>query len=257
LTDGIGDTIRVSLTGDPVQEVPVAKEITTYFSQRQGHHPMPSAFPAEPLKIQYQRRKTIQVGNLGNLMPPVIVSSELPAASISGEDICFSKESENQHFYNKKLTVDATRSINKSNIAEKVLVINSEHIHFAGEIRAMLGDFEKNDITNPVIIHRTYHEPSIEQLQIKAACDFGPMLIDGLADGIWISNTEKTVTPIQVYNLELNLLQASRIRMSKTEYISCPSCGRTLFDLTSTLMKIRDENLTFKTLEDWCDGLYC
>ena len=94
------------------------------------------------------------------------------------------------------------------------------------------------DIKTPVIIGRAYQNLSIEQLQLDASRDFGALLLDGLGDGIFIA-AENCGSLSDVNQLAFGILQASRTRISKTEYISCPSCGRTLFDLQETTAKIR------------------
>jgi (E)-4-hydroxy-3-methylbut-2-enyl-diphosphate synthase len=100
---------------------------------------------------------------------------------------------------------------------------------------------------NPVIIKRTYQDNDIEDLQIKAGADYGQFFIDGLGDGIWIE--APNVQPSQVLSLSFGILQGARVRMSKTEYISCPSCGRTLFDLQSTIARIKKKTSHLKNLK--------
>ena len=247
LSEGIGETIRVSLTGDPLQEIPAAKEIVGYFNQRQGHAPI-TVYTDKHSHVLYRRRNSIPFGKIGGNQPVVIVNSDLPVTTLQKEDICMSGMSP-EHFKQIGITSVTKVSMDDTGIKDKVFVVTSEHIHFDGEIRATLDGLEKKQIPNPVIIHRVYQEPSLYRLQIMAACDFGPLLIDGTLDGIWIENKERTIEPVRIYQLTLNLLQATRIRMSKTEYISCPSCGRTLFDLTTTLQKIRNETSHLKHLK--------
>ena len=127
-----------------------------------------------------------------------------------------------------------------------------------------------NNCRTPVIIQRSYKEKGLEELQIKSACDFGALLIDGFGDGVWLRNTgdnikpqrrqdakkdlrlRNTVTNISYRNINstaFGILQAGRVRTSKTEYISCPSCGRTLFDLQKTTAAIRKRTSHLKTLK--------
>jgi (E)-4-hydroxy-3-methylbut-2-enyl-diphosphate synthase len=283
LGEGIGDTIRVSLTGEPEPEIPVAKEIVRYFTQRLSHEHINSDLHLKYNPFDYQRRKSIQIEKTGGILPVKIVMGNLSESLVSYEnnssgnnlllrpdgnsgknyhdsphialtkfssdDIYYSPELTDNNFTHISITFKTVNSIINKNLRGKILVLSSEHIHFAGEIMAILSLLQENDITNPVIIHRKYSESSDEDLQIKAACDFGPLLIDGLADGIWIENGGNSVTPNSIYQLSLNLLQASRLRMSKTEYISCPSCGRTMFDLKSTLSGIREHTSHLKHLK--------
>ena len=105
-----------------------------------------------------------------------------------------------------------------------------------------------NDIKNPVIITRPYKHLSEDQLQLSASSDFGALLLDGLGDGIFVA-AENCGSSQSLNTLAFGILQASRTRISKTEYISCPSCGRTLFDLQETTAKIRKETDHLKGLK--------
>ena len=105
-----------------------------------------------------------------------------------------------------------------------------------------------NGIKTPVIIGRAYSDLSESQLQLSASSDLGALLLDGLGDGIFIS-AENCGSSQSVNSLAFGILQASRTRISKTEYISCPSCGRTLFDLQETTAKIRKETNHLKGLK--------
>ena len=133
--------------------------------------------------------------------------------------------------------------------SDAIQVVELESNNVLGEIRSILTNIKHAGNNQPVIFKKRYREPTKDSLQIKVACDFGPMLIDGLADGIWIENESDDIGSEQIYQLSLNLLQAARLRTSKTEYISCPSCGRTLFDLTSTIAKIREHTTHLKHLK--------
>ena len=112
-------------------------------------------------------------------------------------------------------------------------------IRFA-EQRRLFVELINSEIKTPIIIKRGYSDLSQEQLQISAAADLGALLLDGLGDGIFIC-AENSGSDQMVNSLAFGILQASRTRISKTEYISCPSCGRTLFDLQETTAKIRKE----------------
>ena len=90
----------------------------------------------------------------------------------------------------------------------------------------------------PVILNFNYAEEDLESIQVKAAADFGCLLLDGLGDGIWLRNTD-SIAGNKVFSVAKGILQACRMRTFRTEYISCPSCGRTLFDITKTLHEIR------------------
>ena len=92
-------------------------------------------------------------------------------------------------------------------------------------------------VAAPVIVRRAYDEESLDSLRIKASADLGVLLIDGLVDGVWIENP--AVSDEEINALSFGILQATRSRISKTEYIACPSCGRTQYDLQGTLARIK------------------
>ncbi|MDE6046486.1 MAG: flavodoxin-dependent (E)-4-hydroxy-3-methylbut-2-enyl-diphosphate synthase, partial [Alistipes sp.] len=112
------------------------------------------------------------------------------------------------------------------------------------ELRAAILDLEQPD--EPVVVRRRYDEPSLETLAVKAAADLGPLVLDGLADGLWIEAPGHSSAAIR--DVELMILQAARARFSHTEYIACPSCGRTLYDLEKTLSDIKARTSHLKNL---------
>ena len=122
-----------------------------------------------------------------------------------------------------------------------VLVFQTSNAHALAELRQMFFELLNHKITHPVVIKRAYDTPHVDAFQLYAATDCGGLLVDGFGDGLWLSaqshalSTATTLTN----NLAFGILQAARTRMSKTEYISCPSCGRTLFDLQETTAMIR------------------
>ena len=119
-----------------------------------------------------------------------------------------------------------------------VLLIDTYNRNGLAEQRKLFTELLNNKIKTPVIIGRAYGDLSEEQLQLSASSDFGALLLDGLGDGIFIA-AENCGSDQSVNSLAFGILQATRTRISKTEYISCPSCGRTLFDLQETTAKIR------------------
>jgi (E)-4-hydroxy-3-methylbut-2-enyl-diphosphate synthase len=119
-----------------------------------------------------------------------------------------------------------------------VLLIDTYNRNGLAEQRKLFTELINNDIKTPVIIGRAYADLSEEQLQLSASIDFGALLLDGLGDGLFIA-PENCGSDQSINSLAFGILQATRTRISKTEYISCPSCGRTLFDLQETTAKIR------------------
>ncbi len=124
------------------------------------------------------------------------------------------------------LTSELIATMQKDELA--VLLLETKHCNGVGEQRAAIFQLMKADCDVPVVLSRTYHEDCLEDLQLKAAADTGLFFIDGLADGLYIQNDGK-VPDEALISLSFGILQAARKRVSKTEYISCPGCGRTLF----------------------------
>lgn len=194
LADGIGDTIRVSLTEAPEHEIPVARLLVEHFAQRPGEFPV--RHPERYSPTEYRRRSKVAV--------PVV----------HGEP----------H--------DGFR------------ILEAHSGNPTAELRAAILDLEPAD--TPVIIRRRYDDTDLTTLAVKAAADLGPVLLDGLADGIWIdapAHDEETIREV-----ELMILQAARVRFSHTEYIACPSCGRTLYDIEQTLGRIKARTSHLKNL---------
>lgn len=194
LADGIGDTIRVSLTEAPEHEIPVARLLVEHFAQRPGEFPV--RHPERYSPTGYRRRSKVAV--------PVV----------HGEP-------------HDGFRILEARSGNPT-----------------AELRAAILDLEPAD--TPVIIRRRYDDTDLTTLAVKAAADLGPVLLDGLADGIWIdapAHDEETIREV-----ELMILQAARVRFSHTEYIACPSCGRTLYDIEQTLGQIKARTSHLKNL---------
>jgi (E)-4-hydroxy-3-methylbut-2-enyl-diphosphate synthase len=129
-----------------------------------------------------------------------------------------------------------------------VLVIETNSLNGFADQRAAIIRLINQNCKVPVIVKRNYHESLVEDLQLKSAADLGGLFIDGLADGIWIEN-EGIIQEKGLVNTAFGILQASRVRVSKTEYISCPSCGRTLFDLQTTIKKIQEQTSHLKNLK--------
>ena len=208
LADGIGDTIRVSLTEAPEHEIAVARKLATYFARRDQHTPIePIPDPSEYSPYEYRRRTTDPVGRIGGDNPPLIAS---------------------------ELTQVEQDAITE----ERIVLLDTSNRNGIADQRAQLLRMMAAGDRRPVILRRKYKETDLETLQVKAAADLGALLIDGFGDGIWIENNGP-IAQADIDALSLGILQAARIRISKTEYIACPGCGRTLYDLQATLQKIK------------------
>lgn len=292
LCDGLGDTIRVSLSEEPEAEIPVARKLTEYIAQ---HHDAPY-IPGEVAEafdyLHPTRRKTHAVGNIGGEQPPVVLAFHWEGNEESDNqllpDYIYTGRSlpEKQHAatyildadvwkgeantypafnYNTLNEVDNSDATVKflflpyllldqaSEIIKRhpeiVLISQSMHPNRLGEHRAFVHQLMKEGITNPVIFFQHYAETEIEDLQIKAAADMGALVFDGFTDGICLLNQNNSIPTRLVESTAFGILQAGRLRTSKTEYISCPGCGRTLFDLTNTLAKVKAATSHLKGLK--------
>ncbi|MFY0625153.1 MAG: (E)-4-hydroxy-3-methylbut-2-enyl-diphosphate synthase [Reichenbachiella sp.] len=299
LEDGLGDTVRVSLTEEPEFEAPVAQSLVDRYLNRKGHAEiMPlDKLPVDP--FSYERRRTSEVLNFGDHNVPRVIAnfSDQPIKSVAdlkevghfylpepdkwrmndlGADYLYTgvnpasfmlpnglKEIIDFEFW-KKLedqvnkfpmctladlhhvgaSVAFLRMSSKdldsipqlSGLENVILVIGTTNEHAMAELRRFIFELMIQEIELPVVIERDIEASDQTEFQLKAATDIGALLIDGLGDGVMLSGNGSN----KVENdTAFGILQAARTRMSKTEYISCPSCGRTLFDLQETTAMIR------------------
>ncbi len=305
LADGIGDTIRVSLTEAPEFEIPVAQNLLKHFEAIEGHDSIEKITKNPLHSFDYKRRKTNEVLNIGGGNVPIIMADfclkeKITAASffafgsnysvpldkwnlsdmaadyvfVGNHDLDFEVPGTLGVIYNYKKWIEHKKGypfltindyLDEEKISEKmnivyiclsdlceelfaklktdttaVLMIDTYNKNGLAEQRKLFTELMNNGIKTPVIIGRAYGDLSEEQLQLSASSDLGALLLDGLGDGIFIA-AENCGSYQSVNSLAFGILQASRTRISKTEYISCPSCGRTLFDLQETTAKIRKE----------------
>jgi len=311
LEDGIGDTVRVSLTEAPELEIPVCKKIVARYSNRENHKPITPIEVNPILPFQYQKRKSANVNNIGGKNVPVVVA-DLSAKPITSPiqlqnvgyiyDASLDKwklsDQAADYVYTKvrltfelpgtlKILLDAevwqqnkdkNKSkqtgelkyypvinehalsnynfddvmhfiITKNDILQNglaqhlsknkkaILIIQTENKHRMPALRRLMIDLINKKIDCPVILNCNFTTNNTEQLMVDSGTDFGGLFIDGLGDGIWM--TAPNHVPQLINETSFYILQATRTRISKTEYISCPSCGRTLFDLQETTAMIR------------------
>jgi len=308
LEDGLGDTIRVSLTEDPEFEAPVAKALADRYVKRASppvimqEHINVGQLPYDP--YSYSRRFTQQVQHIGGHHHPVVML-DVSAKNLKdpyflmeagykynagldkynmADQACdlvylgdalpsFSFPGNLRQVYNYATWVELKDKTNchplfkladyssldkKDNILNliavnagdydlallgtldqtSVLVLETHALHGMAEQRDFFVDLIKNNIQLPVIIKRSYEAISADDLMLFAATDLGALFTDGLGDGVWIDAAASVALPL-INSTSFGILQATRTRISKTEYISCPSCGRTLFDLQETTQLIR------------------
>ncbi len=310
LEDGIGDTIRVSLTEDPEFEIPVAKNLVDRYVNRGNHKAIAETknnLPYSP--YDYKKRESSEILNIGGHNVPRVIADfsdkqkitpatffavgynysvpsdkwnltdqacdyifvgnnvvnfEIPGtlgliynsniwSTLKNHTRCFplfkfddflksEKKSTELNFVSisvNDILEPTNHSIIQSFNSKVVLILETSNEHGMAEQRRILVELMNNNITLPVIIKRNYSNFSEEKFQLQSATDFGALFLDGFGDGIWI-NQIACASPKSTNATAFGILQATRTRISKTEYISCPSCGRTLFDLQQTTAKIRN-----------------
>ena len=254
LADGIGDTVRVSLAESPENEIPVAKELVDYVALRAGAPAVDATVYDGFCYEEPQRRATTAVGVVGGDNVPVVVGGTVEDADITPDFVAGElvvvpvAEAVDGSFVaveHSDLTPDNIARI--KSLKDIVLVASSQHVNAVGELRALVHKLMIESVAAPVIVRRVYDEATVESLRIKASADLGVLLIDGLADGLWIENPGVSATDLNA--LAFGILQATRARISKTEYIACPGCGRTMYDLQGTLARIKAATAHLKGLK--------
>lgn len=254
LADGIGDTLRVSLAEAPENEIPVAKELVDYITVRAGHAAINEQQYVGFDYEEPQRRSTVAVGIVGGKNVPVVIGSltddeevkpDFQACDVNIFDVATAVDGAFVGITLDTLTAENIEKI--KSLKDVVLVASSAHDNPVAELRAVVHRLVNNGITAPVVIRRSYNELAVDSLRLKAAADLGVLLIDGLVDGLWIENTVGTATEIN--SIAFGILQATRARISKTEYIACPGCGRTMYDLQGTLARIKAATAHLKGLK--------
>lgn len=304
LEDGLGDTIRVSLTEEPEFEIPVAQELTKRYTSRAKHEPITSITNNPINPFEYNRRTSNEVLNMGGKNVPVVVhdfcaKDKITPASFFALGYSYSVPLDKWNIsdmacdyvflgnkiidfevpgtlgiiYNYKtwLTnktnaypfLSAKEYLSANELSDRmnmvyvnlpdlceelitklktdqtaVIMIDTYNNHGMAEQRKLFTELINNNCSTPVIIGRAYGDLTQEQLQLHASTDMGALLVDGLGDGVFIA-AENCGSDKMINETAFGILQATRTRISKTEYISCPSCGRTLFDLQETTAKIR------------------
>lgn len=312
LEDGIGDTIRVSLTEEPEFEAPVAISLATRYKGRENHSEILETenSPIDP--FTYKRRETFEVAGIGgSTVPKVVIDSsdeiindhsalkkigygydpitdkwnmsdqacdllylgnnDLPFDAPNNLKLLFDYKkwlslqdktkgfpllSLNEYQGNSSLSfVLNLIQIKIEDLSNKylsklinnptvVFLLDTDNLHGMAEQRRVFFELILREIKNPVIIKRTYENIDEEHLRLYSSMDIGALLIDGMGDGIWLEAKDKSGKHLNasfINRTSFGILQAARTRISKTEYIACPSCGRTLFDLVEVTNMIRNK----------------
>ncbi len=292
LTDGIGDTIRVSLSEDPEAEMPVARKLVDYILERQGHKPITASLTPGYDPITATRRISRVAEGIGGNFPPIVISDRsngdfefdhlsmpdyiyigaedpenLPDTFRMLVDAHFWKERPNAFPYFIASEIEEMKKFNSplkfirltfNDLTSRtleilkqdptvVVVLSTHHRNAVGSQRAAMHKLMIAGCDVPVILHREYHETDKESLQLKSAADFGTLLLDSFGNGLMLQDDDCEATTTD--SCMFGILQATRTRISKTEYISCPSCGRTLYDLQTTIARIKEATSHLKGLK--------
>lgn len=262
LADGLGDTIRVSLSEEPEAEIPVAKTLVDYISSRQPLDVDTAILPDwnEYRNLSYNDRKnSIAIGKLaggGNL--PIVLSNATPSNSgdstkadyyisdsgtITNAQGAIMKDFSYVELDCYSITEKALANVQETSL----ILLNAPGNNAIAEWRLGFTLLRRAGIKNSIILRRTYTTNDIELFRLQLAADAGTIIIDGWSNGLYIS--APNLQEEDVIKTELGVLQATRLRMSKTEFISCPGCGRTLYSLTETIAKIKAATSHLKGLK--------
>lgn len=242
LAEGIGDTVRVSLSEEPELEIPVARKLVDYITAREGHAPISGCFAKAYNRIAPERRPTNAVGSIGGQNVPVVATALSPAdvAAIATKPDFFLSD------VNWKEVDASAKSEGFSD--DDVLLLTSHHANPVGEIEAFIHRLWDNGCKAPVVVRMRYDDADEEDVQVKAGADFGALLLNGLVDGI-VLDAPNLPNNADAVAYSFGILQAARRRTTKTEYISCPSCGRTLYDLQHAVKEIKAATSHLKGLK--------
>lgn len=242
LAEGIGDTVRVSLSEEPELEIPVARKLVDYITVREGHAPISGCFAKAYNRIVPERRPTNAVGSIGRQNVPVVATALSPAdvAAIATKPDFFLSD------VNWKEVDASAKSEGFSD--DDVLLLTSHHANPVGEIEAFIHRLWDNGCKAPVVVRMSYDDANEEDVQVKAGADFGALLLNGLVDGI-VLDAPNLPNNADAVAYSFGILQAARRRTTKTEYISCPSCGRTLYDLQHAVKEIKAATSHLKGLK--------
>lgn len=309
LEDGLGDTIRVSLTEAPEAEIPVAQKLAAQYIDQEQSVVLPEHLDTPYDPFEHERRDAITINNVGGKNPPVVFADVSQNETITpGQFFGFG------YNYSKKLDKWTTQDLaadyvfvgdhtvdfeipgmlgvvmNHENwkqngkdrahfypiydaipaegfghaklnflrwdptnldvqdlhfLRDVVLVVETNASNYVQVMRHFYRTLVLKNIDLPVILKHTTKTDDTESFQLWQSTKMGALLVDGFGDGIWLSNQSR-IAPTMINSTAFGILQATRTRISKTEYISCPSCGRTLFDLQETTAKIRQHTAHLK-----------
>lgn len=216
LADGIGDTIRVSLSEEPECEIPVAKMILEHIRKMAG---APSIEGERPESAPTKRRSV-----------PIVIGADVRLENLADA-----------------VEIDAADDLPCTIRPASTIILHSTHPNYIGSMRRTLDEINARGWNNRVILKAVYNGLTADEATIAASIDLGTLLLDGYTDGIMIE--ADSLPADDAIRLAFAILQATRLRMTKTEFISCPGCGRTMYDLQSTLKRIKEATSHLKGLK--------
>jgi (E)-4-hydroxy-3-methylbut-2-enyl-diphosphate synthase len=310
LEDGLGDTIRVSLTEAPEAEIPVAQKLVAKYN---AYQPFNFSIPTTTLQynpFSYSKRSSINIHNIGGKNVPVVLAdlshiSDIKPAHFFGFGYQYSipldkwniqdqaadyvyignnslafevpgtlgiivnydlwkAEYQNKTGYYPLVLTDQLQEIDAAQVcfipleaeealpanftqfSKAIIILNARRDNKTQLFRRFFLELQEKGCANPVILSYQYDTDELESFQLYSGADAGAILIDGFGDGIWLN---ANLGAQFINSTAFGILQATRTRISKTEYISCPSCGRTLFDLQETTAKIRQRTSHLKGIK--------
>ena len=265
LADGIGDTIRVSLSEEPEYEIPVARALVGYIAQRETITPPEGELP---LWSEYRnlchdaRRNTSAIGSfVGGANLPIVVQSSSktsPNAQEQRPDAILTKHGQLQLPNGTPITGVSTLIVGCGHVTpetidtlldtpQTLILLESGGENPVSEWRWGFTQLRRASVKNPILLKRTYCTPDLDLFRLYAAADCGSILLDGWGNGLCLDNPHLSAD--EITKTSFGILQATRLRMSKTEFISCPGCGRTLYNLQNTIAEIKAATAHLKGLK--------
>lgn len=259
LMDGIGDTIRVSLSEEPEEEIPVGRALVDYITSQEDLSS--DALADAPTWNEYRqlsdgaRRSTRTVGHIGGSELPVVAITTAMAETLPMADYQLTSEGlitpdgsqciPTIHLTYQTLTSDRLSDLSRE--TDIVLILDTISTHPVHEWRLMLTRLRRHGIDLPTLLAHTYDVADTDTFRLRAAADAGTLLLDGWGNGLALS--APNVGSEDLVRTQFGILQATRLRMSKTEFISCPGCGRTLYNLQETIARVKGATSHLKGLK--------
>lgn len=235
LAEGIGDTIRVSLSEAPEAEIPVARELVEYLSSRNTAPAVEGEFAPGYDIVCPTKRPTDRIGIVGGEALPVVLGYD----DIDESLIKRLSTIELRELLDEQSGIDTLNG--------KILVVSSSHLNPVADLSSVIHQLWRMELKNPVIASLGYSGSSPEQTVIRSSADFGALSLNGLIDGLEIKSD--VMDKAAINRLALGILQASRRRVTKTEFVSCPGCGRTMFDLQETVARVKEATSMYPGLK--------